>query len=86
MAWITDRVASAGDAGALTALAARIGDRLSAYGGDRPVAFGLATPSNTPDALTLRVLRAGEGASEAGTLRALDSRGRPSPRRGSCFR
>ncbi len=75
--WITDRVSAAGDAEAVAALSAKLGDRLALYGGERPLPFGLAGPSNTPDALTLRVLRAGDGPSEAGTLRAIDSRGRP---------
>jgi hypothetical protein len=75
--WLTDRVSAAGDVDALAGLAARLGDRLSVVGGERPLAFGLAGPSNTPDALTLRVLRADDGPAEGGALRAIDSRGRP---------
>ncbi|MGL4243094.1 MAG: DUF4159 domain-containing protein, partial [Beijerinckiaceae bacterium] len=77
VAWMTDRVSAAGDAEVVAQLSAKLGDRLALYGGERPIAFGLATPSNTPDALTLRVLRASESGSDAGTLRAIDSRGRP---------
>jgi hypothetical protein len=77
VAWLTDRVSVSDDGEAVAQLAVKLGDRLAVYGGDRPIAFGLATPSNTPDALTLRVLRASEGGSDAGLLRASDSRGRP---------
>jgi hypothetical protein len=77
VAWVTDQVSAAGDADAVAQLAAKLGSRLTVYGGDRAIAFGLAGPNNAPDALTLRVLRADAGGSDSGTLRAVDSRGRP---------
>jgi hypothetical protein len=76
-AWLTDRVSVAADADAVAKAAEAFGDRLSVIAGERPAAFGLAGPQNTPDALLLRVLRADDGPSEAGALRAIDARGRP---------
>jgi hypothetical protein len=75
--WLTDRVSAAGDVDILAKAAEFLGDRLALVAGDKPSAYGLAGPQNTPDALTLRVLRADDGASDAGVLRAIDSRGRP---------
>ncbi len=75
--WISDRVSTGPDMEALSGLASQLGDRFSLVAGDKPAALGLAGPQNTPDALTLRVLRADEGGADAGLLRAVDSRGRP---------
>jgi Aerotolerance regulator N-terminal len=69
IAWITDRVSVAGDAAVISGLGEKLGVRLTVYGAERPLAFGLAGPSNTPDALLLRVLRADAGASEPGKRR-----------------
>jgi hypothetical protein len=75
--WISDRVSTGTDAGTLAGLAGQLGERFSVLANERPAALGLAGPQNTPDALTLRVLRADEGGADAGLLRAIDSRGRP---------
>ncbi len=75
--WITDRVSAAGDRDALAALAQKAGDRLTVLSPDRPAALALAGPVNAPEALSLRVLRAVDGEAQAGSLRAVDMRGRP---------
>jgi Domain of unknown function (DUF4159)/Aerotolerance regulator N-terminal len=75
--WITDRVSAAGDPDAISKAAEILGDRLTVIAGEKAAAIGLAGPQNTPDALVLRVIRADDGATDAGTLRAIDSRGRP---------
>jgi hypothetical protein len=75
--WLTDGVSAAGDDSALTRAAAVFGGRLTLIAAERPGALGLAGPQNTPDALTVRVLRADGSASDAGAVRAVDARGRP---------
>ncbi len=75
--WLTDRVSVLPDRDALAALAAKAGDRLTVLAPDSASVLALAGPSNTPEAMTIRVLRASDGASAAGALRATDSRGRP---------
>jgi Domain of unknown function (DUF4159)/Aerotolerance regulator N-terminal len=74
--WLSDRVSVLADRDALSALAARAGDRLTVLAPDQPNALALAAPSNTPEAMTIKVLRAAEGVTPAGILRATDSRGR----------
>jgi hypothetical protein len=77
VAWIADGVAVGDDGSALRRLAARAGDRLTVFAAEPPVALALAGAANGADGLGVRVLRAAAGAPQAGTIRALDSRGRP---------
>jgi len=74
--WITDRVSALADRDALSVVAARAGDRMVTLAPDNPASVALAGPSNTPEAMTVRVLRANDAALAAGTLRATDARGR----------
>jgi hypothetical protein len=75
--WLSDRVSAGVDKDALAVIAAKAGDRLTVLAPDAPSALGLAGPANTPDAMTVRVLRPSESAATIGVLRALDTRGRP---------
>ncbi len=75
--WLTDRVSVAPDRDALKAVAAKAGDRLTVLAPDESAVQALAGPSNTPEAMTVRVLRADGTAGAAGALRATDWRGRP---------
>jgi Domain of unknown function (DUF4159)/Aerotolerance regulator N-terminal len=75
--WLTDRVSALADREALKTVAAKAGDRLTVLAPDEATVQALAGPSNTPEAMTIRVLRADVSTAAAGILRAADWRGRP---------
>jgi hypothetical protein len=76
LVWLSDRVSVLSDTDVLAGLRAKAGDRLIVIAADRIEALALAAPVNAPEALTVKVLRAVNTTSAAGTLRATDARGR----------
>lgn len=75
--WIADGT-NVGDQDGFTAeFAAKAGRRLTVLASPVPPAVALAGASNGSDALVVKVLRASADGRTDGTLRALDSRGRP---------
>jgi Domain of unknown function (DUF4159)/Aerotolerance regulator N-terminal len=75
--WITDRVSVLGDADVISGIAAAAKDRVTVLAPDKSSSLGLASATNAPDALSVKVMRAEAGEAVAGTLKALDARGRP---------
>jgi Domain of unknown function (DUF4159)/Aerotolerance regulator N-terminal len=74
--WLSDRVSVLSDAEVIKAIVAKAGDRVTVIAADKIETLALAAPVNAPEALTVKVLRASDASSSAGTLRATDARGR----------
>jgi hypothetical protein len=83
--WLTDGTSQLEDADALAGLAPQVRERLTVLAAEKSKVIGLAAAENGVSDLSIRVLRTGREAGQGGTLRALDSRGRPLGEAGYLF-
>ena len=76
--WLSDGVDTGRGSEFVEALAKTIGDRpLTILEGGTPPAHALAAAENAAAKMSVKVLRAGSGTSDAGIVRALDQKGSP---------
>jgi hypothetical protein len=75
--WLTDRISILNDSDVIAGLAAQAKDRITVLAPEKSASLGLSGATNAPDALSVKVIRAEQGEAVAGTLKALDARGRP---------
>jgi hypothetical protein len=76
--WLSDGIDTGRGSDFVTDLAATIGERpLTIFEGGTPPAHALAAAENAAAKMTVKVLRAGTGAGDAGQVRALDQKGSP---------
>lgn len=74
--WLSDGIDTGRGTDFVTDLAATIGERpLTIFEGGTPPAHALAAAENAAAKMTVKVLRAGTGAGDAGQVRALDQKG-----------